>query len=161
MSNPLFTSNAEGVTRPATPDEILHAARAILARRIRRGRALGNPRHTREYLQLELAPRDHEVFAILFLDNRHRVIEFVPLFRGTVDGASVYPREVVKEALRRNAAAVILAHNHPSGVAEPSQADELITNRVREALALIDVRVLDHFVVTGDDVVSFAERGLL
>ena len=161
MSNPLFTSDAEGVTRPATADEILDAARTILARRIRRGRALGSPRVTREYLQLHLAPREHEIFAILFLDNRHRVIEFVPLFRGTVDGASVHPREVVKEALARNAAAVILAHNHPSGIAEPSAADEVITQRVREALALIDVRVLDHFIVTGDVIVSFAERGLL
>ena len=161
MSNHLFTSDATGVTRPATQDEILDAARSILSRRVRRGRALGNPRATREYLQLHLAPRDHEVFAILFLDNRHRVIEFVPLFRGTIDGASVHPREVVKEALARNAAAVILAHNHPSGVAEPSQADELITIRLRDALALVDIRILDHLVVTGDQIVSFAERGLL
>jgi len=161
MSNHLFTSDAEGVTRPATRDQILDAARAILARGVRRGHALGSPRATREYLQLHLAPREHEIFAILFLDNRHRVIEFVPLFRGTIDGASVHPREVVKEALARNAAAVILAHNHPSGVAEPSAADELITTRLRDALALVDIRVLDHLVVTGDTVVSFAERGLL
>ena len=161
MSNQLFTTDASGATHPATADEILEAARTILARRVRRGAAISNPRHTREYLRLHLAPRDHEVFAILFLDNRHRVIEFVPLFRGTIDGASVYPREVVKEALARNAAAVILAHNHPSGVAEPSQADELITTRIRDALALVDVRVLDHLVVTGNDIVSFAERGLL
>ncbi len=161
MSNNLFTSDADGVTRPATEAEILDTARAMLARRVRRGRALGNPRHTREYLRLELAPREYEVFAILFLDNRHRVIEFLPLFRGTIDGASVHPREVVKEALSRNAAAVILAHNHPSGVADPSQADEIITHRLRDALALIDVRVLDHFVVTCDSIVSFAERGLL
>jgi len=157
----IFTTNHHGALRPATPDEILDAARGILARRVRRGRALGSPRVTREYLQLHLAPREHEIFAILFLDNRHRVIEFVPLFRGTVDGASVHPREVVKEALARNAAAVILAHNHPSGVAEPSQADELITTRLRDALALVDIRVLDHLVVTGDAIVSFAERGLL
>ena len=161
MSNNLFTSDATGATRLATADEILEAARTILAHRVRRGAAISNPRHTRDYLRLHLAPHDHEIFAILFLDTRHRVIEFVPLFRGTVDGASVYPREVVKEALARNAAAVILAHNHPSGVAEPSQADELITNRIRDALALVDIRVLDHFVVTGDDIVSFAERGLL
>ena len=161
MSNELFTSDATGVTRPATADEILAAARAILARRIRRGRALTSPHQTREFLRCSLAPLDHEVFAIVFLDNRHRVIEYAPLFRGTIDGASVHPREVVKEALRRSAAAVILAHNHPSGVAEPSQADELITNRIRDALALIDVRVLDHFVITGDTIVSFAERGLL
>ena len=160
-STHLFTSDAEGVAHPATAEQILDAARAILARRVRRGASISNPRATRDYLQLRLAPSDHEVFAILFLDNRHRVIEFVPLFRGTIDGASVHPREVVKEALSRNAAAVILAHNHPSGVAEPSQADELITHRLRDALALVDVRVLDHLVVTGDAVVSFAERGLL
>ncbi len=108
MSNHLFTSDAEGVTRPATADEILDAARAILARRIRRGAAISSPRATREFLKLQLADHGHEVFAILFLDNRHRLIEFVPLFRGTIDGASVYPREVVKEALSRSAAAVII-----------------------------------------------------
>lgn len=156
-----FTTDASGATRPATTDEILEAARAILARQVRRGTALSNPRTTRDFLKLRLAGHDHEVFAVLFLDNRHRVIEFVPLFRGTIDGASVYPREVVKEALRRNAAAVILAHNHPSGVAEPSHADELITGRIRDALSLVDIRVLDHFVVTGDAIVSFSERGLL
>lgn len=157
----LFTANAQGTLRPATDDEILDAARTILASRIRRGRPLTSPRHTRDYLRLHLAQLDHELFAVLFLDNRHRVIEFAPLFRGTVDGASVHPREVVKEALARNAAAVILAHNHPSGIAEPSQADELITQRVKDALALVDIRVLDHFVVTGDAIVSFAERGVL
>ena len=157
----LFTANAEGSLRPATDEEVLDAARSILAQRVRRGRPLTSPRHTRDYLRHQLAPLEHEVFAILFLDNRHRVIEFAPLFRGTVDGASVHPREVVKEALARNAAAVILAHNHPSGIAEPSQADELITARLRDALALVDVRVLDHFVVTGDAIVSFVERGLL
>lgn len=157
----LLVADRSGRTRPATDDEILDAARSILAQRVRRGRPLTSPRHTREYLRLHLASLQHEVFAILFLDNRHRVIEFTPLFRGTVDGASVHAREVVKEALARNAAAVILAHNHPSGIAEPSQADELITARLRDALALVDVRVLDHFVVTGDAIISFAERGLL
>jgi DNA repair protein RadC len=98
---------------------------------------------------------------MLVLDNRHRLIEYVELFRGTVDGASVHPREVVKETLKRNGAAVIFAHNHPSGHAEPSQADELITRRLRDALALIDVRVLDHFIVGDDKTLSFAERGLL
>ena len=157
----LYTTSRQGSLRPATDEEILDAAREILASKVRRGRPLTSPRHTREYLRLSLASLQHEVFAILFLDNRHRVIEFAPLFRGTVDGASVHPREVVKEALARNAAAVILAHNHPSGIAEPSQADELITSRVKDALALVDIRVLDHFIVTGDAIISFAERGLL
>ena len=101
-----------------------------------------------------------EVFACLFLDNRHRVIAYEELFRGTIDGASVHPREVVKRALHFNTAAVILAHNHPSGIAEPSQADERITQRLKDALALVDIRLLDHMII-GDDVVSFAERGLL
>jgi len=125
------------------------------------GPALANPRATREFLRARLRDRDHEVFCCLFLDNRHRVICFDEVFRGTIDGASVHPREVVKLALARNAAAVILAHNHPSGIAEPSQADELITGRLREALALVDIRVLDHIVVGDGACVSFAERGLL
>jgi DNA repair protein RadC len=109
---------------------------------------------------LQLRDRPYEVFACLFLDTRHRVIAFEELFRGTIDGASVHPRELVRRALEHNAAAVILAHNHPSGVAEPSAADRQITTRLKDALALVDVRVLDHCVV-GDEIVSFAERGLL
>jgi DNA repair protein RadC len=125
------------------------------------GSALANPRATREFLRMRLRDLPHEVFAVVYLDNRHRVIGFEELFRGTIDGASVHPREVVKQALAKNAAAVILTHNHPSGLAEPSQADELITRRLKEALALVDIRVLDHLVV-GDGVCeSFAERGLL
>ena len=115
----------------------------------------------RQYVTLQLAEREHEVVACLFLDNRHRMIAFEELFRGTIDGASVHPREVVKEALAHNAAAVILAHNHPSGVAEPSGADKTITRRLIDALSLIDVRVLDHIVVGGAETVSFAERGLI
>ncbi len=125
------------------------------------GPALSNPRATREFVRMRLRDLPHEVFAILYLDNRHRVTGYEELFRGTIDGSSVHPREVVKHALARNAAAVILTHNHPSGVAEPSQADELITQRLKQALALVDIRVLDHLVV-GDGVCeSFAERGLL
>lgn len=125
------------------------------------GSALANPRATREFLRSKLRDLPHEVFCCVYLDNRHRVIAFKELFRGTIDGASVHPREVVKEALARNAAAVILVHNHPSGLAEPSQADELITRRLKEALGLVEIRVLDHLVV-GDGVCeSFAERGLL
>ncbi|PSQ91481.1 MAG: hypothetical protein BRD57_04290, partial [Proteobacteria bacterium SW_6_67_9] len=115
---------------------------------------------TRAYLRARLGERDHEIFACLFLDNRHRVIAFDELFRGTIDGASVYPREVVKAALRHNAAAVILAHNHPSGVAEPSTADARLTERLRDALGLVDIRLLDHIVVGEGEPVSLAERGL-
>jgi DNA repair protein RadC len=147
--------------REATTEEILTAARAQLARRFRKGTKLDSPRATRDYLTMNLADREHEIFAVLFLDNRHRLIALAELFRGTIDGASVHPREVVKEALTRNAAAVILAHNHPSGVSEPSQADELITRRLKDALALVDIRVLDHLIVAGAECVSFAERGLL
>ena len=154
----------EGVSggyREATFEEIMTAARQALARRVRRGTLLDSPGATRQYLTMVLGDREYESFCCLFLDNRHRLIEFVELFRGTIDGASVHPREVVKEALKRNAAALILCHPHPSGVAEPSQADELITRRLREALALVDIRVLDHLVVAGDSVVSMAELGLL
>jgi len=122
---------------------------------------LTNPQATRRYLQLQLARSPHEIFACVFLDNRHRVIGYEEMFRGTIDGASVYPREVVKAALLHNAAALVLAHNHPSGVAEPSAADRSITKRLVEALALIDIRVLDHFILAHDQTTSFAERGLL
>ena len=150
-----------GETRPATPDEILEAARLVLSHRFRRGVTLDSPAATRQYLCMKLGAREHEVFTVLLLDNRHRLIDCLELFRGTIDGASVHPREVVKEALKCNAAAVILAHNHPSGVAEPSQADELITRRIRDALAIVDIRVLDHLIVAGAETLSFAERGLI
>ena len=139
----------------------IELSRRHYAELMQMGPALANPRATREFLRARLRDRDHEVFCCLFLDNRHRVICFDEVFRGTIDGASVHPREVVKLALARNAAAVILAHNHPSGIAEPSQADELITGRLREALALVDIRVLDHIVVGDGACVSFAERGLI
>jgi DNA repair protein RadC len=114
-----------------------------------------------EYLRFTLASKEYEVFCLIFLDARHRLIGMIELFRGTVDGAQVHPREVVKESLGHNAASVILAHNHPSGVAEPSQADEMITRRVKDALAVVDIQVLDHLVVAGTNVLSFAERGLI
>jgi DNA repair protein RadC len=122
---------------------------------------LSAPRIVREFLRMRLRDLPYEVFAILYLDNRHRVICFEELFRGTIDGAHVHPREVVREALAHNAAATILVHNHPSGVSEPSQADELITRRLKEALALVDIRLLDHLIVGDASVASFAERGLL
>ncbi len=147
--------------RQARPDDVLACAQSLISQRFRAGSpVMASPMRTREFLQLKLGAREHEVFCMLALDNRHRLIEFIELFRGTVDGASVHPREVVKEALRLNAVAVILVHNHPSGVAAPSQADELITHRLKEALALVDVRVLDHLVV-GESIQSFAEAGLL
>lgn len=146
--------------RPATERELIAQAAAILESRLR-GATLSSPQATIDFLRLRLAPLEHEVFACVFLDNRHRVLGFETLFTGTIDGASVYPREVVKAVLARNAAAVIFSHNHPSGVAEPSRADEAITRRLKEALALIDVRVLDHIVVSAEGAVSFAERGLL
>jgi DNA repair protein RadC len=139
---------------------VLEIARRHLLETVKRGDPLSNPADTRNYMTMRLRHHAFEVFAALFLDNRHRVIMFEELFHGTIDGASVHPREVVKRALHHNAAAVIFAHNHPSGVAEPSAADRHITQRLKDALALIDVRVLDHIVI-GDDTVSFAERGLL
>jgi len=125
------------------------------------GPVLANPQATRDFLYMRLRDLPHEVFCVLFLDNRHRVIAFEELFRGTIDGATVHAREVVKRALAHNAAAVILSHNHPSGVAEPSQADEIITRRLKNALDLVEIRLLDHLVVGDGHCESFAERGLL
>jgi DNA repair protein RadC len=136
-------------------------ARRHLAERLERGDALENPDDTRRFVSSRLRDYPHEVFACLFLDNRHRVIAYEELFRGTINGASVHPREVTKKALAHNAAALILAHNHPSGIAEPSRADKDITQRLSQALGLVEVRVLDHLVVGDGDMVSFAERGLL
>jgi DNA repair protein RadC len=151
----------DGSSRPATAEEIIAAAREHMSRRVRRGTQLTSPKATRDYLSLKLGTLEREVFAVIFLDKRHRLISYQEMFQGTIDGASVHPREVVKEALKQNAAAVILAHPHPSGIAEPSAADEAITHRLREALALIDVRVLDHIIVAGGDTTSFAEQGLM
>ena len=131
----------------------------ILKQRHRAGRVLSSPNDTRAYLQLKLADRKAEMFGCLFLTNRHRIIEVAELFQGTIDGASVHPRVVVQKALEVNAAAVVFFHNHPSQVAEPSHADEAITRRLKDALALVDVRVLDHFVVAAGETFSFAESG--
>ena len=146
---------------PGEIDSLLDLALQVLAQRHRRGEPLTSPEASRAYLRLKIGERKFEVFACVFVENRHRIIAFEELFQGTIDGASVHPRVVVQKALENNAAAVILAHNHPSGVAEPSMADQRITERVRSALALIDVRVLDHFIVTAEDSLSFAEKGLL
>ncbi|EHZ7430971.1 DNA repair protein RadC [Vibrio cholerae] len=138
---------------------VLEMTQRYLAETLKRGDALTSPQQTKLYLSSVLRDRQREAFYILFLDNQHRVIRDEILFEGTIDAAIVYPREVVKRALHHNAAAVILAHNHPSGVAEPSQADRRITDRLRDALGLVEIRVLDHFVVGDGEVVSFAERG--
>ncbi|MBI3221632.1 MAG: DNA repair protein RadC [Nitrosomonadales bacterium] len=140
---------------------VLEMARRALQERLQRGDALNSPRAVRDYLQLLLAGRQQEIFMALFLDTQHRVIAAEELFHGTLNQTSVYPREVVKRALTLNAAAVILAHNHPSGVAEPSQSDRLLTDALKQSLGLVDVRVLDHFVVATGQVLSFAEQGLL
>lgn len=149
-----------GAAKYAQLQAVLEMGRRHLDERLRRGDALESPAQTVRYLSARLRHHPHEVFAVLFLDNRHRVIAYEELFTGTIDGASVHPREVVRRALAHNAAALIFAHNHPSGIAEPSAADAAITRRLKEALGLIDVRVLDHIVI-GDDAVSLAERGML
>lgn len=140
---------------------VLEMGRRHLSASMKTGDLLNSPELVRRYLSAQLRHQPREVFAVLFLDSQNRLITYEELFFGTIDGASVYPREVVKRALTHNAAAVILAHNHPSGVAEPSQADQRITQRLVAALELIDVRVLDHMVVGDTEVISFAERGLL
>ena len=143
----------------------IHAALELARRHLResmtRGEALTSPQATRNYLSAALRDRPHEVFCALMLDTRHRVIAFEELFSGTIDSAHVHPRVVVERALHRRAAAMIVAHNHPSGVAEPSQADLAITRRLRDALGLVDIRLLDHFIIGDGEVVSLAERGLV
>lgn len=140
---------------------IVACALGLLVQQVRASDALSSPTAVRDYLRLALADREHEVFAVVFLDTQNRVIEIVELFRGTLTQTAVYPREVVIEALKRNAAAVILAHNHPSGTPEASAADRLLTTALKNALALVDVQVLDHFIVTRAQTVSLAEKGLL
>lgn len=147
-----------GAAKYAQLQAVLEMARRHLAQHLEQGDGISHPNQATAFIHARLRDYPHEVFACLYLDNRHRVIRFEELFRGTIDGASVHPREVVKAALQHNAAAVILAHNHPSGVAEPSAADRHITDRLKSALQLVDIRLLDHLVV-GDSCVSFAERG--
>jgi DNA repair protein RadC len=150
-----------GPAKYAQLQATLEMGRRHLGESLERGKPLTDPSATRKYLLAKLRDMPHEVFACLYLDTRHRVISFEELFRGTIDGATVHPREVVRAALKHNAAALIFAHNHPSGVAEPSDADRRLTRRLADALALVDIRVLDHFVVGDGEVESFAERGWL
>jgi DNA repair protein RadC len=150
-----------GAAKYAQLQAVLEMSRRYLQEALQRGEGLTSPQLTRRYLLSCMRDRQREQFSCLLLDSQHRVISFETLFYGTIDAAAVYPREVVICCLRHNAAAVILAHNHPSGVAEPSQADQHITRRLVDALAMVDIRVLDHFVVGDGEVVSFAERGLI
>ena len=157
----IYAAAGLGPARYAVLQASLELARRHYRELMMSRSALEDHRAMRDFVWMRLRDLQHEIFGCLFLDNRHRVIAFEELFRGTIDGANVHPREVVKQALARNAAAVILVHNHPSGLAEPSQADEHLTRRLREALALVDIRVLDHLVVGDEGCESFAERGLL
>lgn len=142
-------------------ESLVRRALAALDAQLRSVTPLTSPQAVRDYLRLRLVSLEHEVFAVLFLDAQNRLIAYEELFRGTLTQTSVYPREIVKAALKHNAAGLILAHNHPSGVAEPSLQDQALTRTLAEALALVDVRVMDHFVVAGGGTVSFAERGLI
>ena len=157
----LLVRDAHGRYLPASADDILEAARQVIDQKMQRGTLFDSPVTVKTYLCTKLSGFDHEVFAVLFLDSRHRLIDYMEMFRGTIDGATVHPREVVKEALRCNAAALILSHNHPSGSPEPSAADRALTARLKQALDLVDVRVVDHVIVAGSTTASFAERGLL
>ncbi|HEY8067623.1 MAG TPA: DNA repair protein RadC [Burkholderiales bacterium] len=150
-----------GPAKAAQLAAVMEVARRCLKEDLRSGSALTSPGAVRDYLRLAIAEREHEVFVCLWLDARHRVISCDELFRGTLTQTSVYPREIVKAGLKANAAAVIFAHNHPSGAAQPSQADELLTRNLKEALALVEIKVLDHFIVASHQALSFAERGLL
>lgn len=147
--------------RPLTEDQIIKAAKTLLKRRFKKGFVFQSPDVARPYLVSQYAELDYEVFVCLFLNNQNELISSEEMFRGTIDGASIYPREVVKRALELNAAAVIFAHNHPSGVVVPSMADQSITEKLKNALNLVDIQVLDHFIVGGAWTYSFAEHGLL
>jgi DNA repair protein RadC len=150
-----------GPAKTAQFTAAIELARRALQEKMKENAALTSPGEVRDYLRLALSRREEEAFVCIWLDAQHKVIEINEAFKGTLTQTSVYPREIVKAALARNAAAVIFAHNHPSGVAQPSQADELLTRNLKDALALVDVKVLDHFIVTGNQAISFAERGWL
>lgn len=147
--------------KAASADEVLSVARAVVGQRMCRGASFQDPATSRAFFRDKLAGLLHEVFAVAFLDTRHRLIEYAELFQGSIDGAEVHPREVVRHAIRCNAAAVVIAHNHPSGSPDPSAADKAVTGRLKQALSLVDVRLLDHVIVGGLQTVSLAERGWL
>jgi len=160
-SSSLMVRDATGAYRPAGADEVLAAAQCVLAGRVRGTCVLDSPAVVRDFLRARLATLPYEVFAVVHLDAQHAVLDYVEMFRGTVAQTSVYPREVVKEALARNSSALVLVHCHPSGCAEPSRADEQLTRVLKQAAALVDVRVLDHLIVAGASIASMAERGLV
>lgn len=166
MGNDLYLNSNENTETEKLPEniseeDVLYWAEKIVTKRFTRSNYLTSPDATRAFLQIILAKEHRELFIVIFLDNQNGVLGYETLFQGTIDGAAIYPREIVKAVLENNSASVILAHNHPSGTATPSEADKRITSRVVNALETIDVRVLDHLVVGGIDVISFAERGLL
>lgn len=160
-SNSSIGSSLEKIPENISEEDVLYWAEKIVTKRFTRSNYLTSPDLTREFLQIILAKENRELFIVIFLDNQNGVLGYEILFQGTIDAAAVYPREIVKAVLVNNAAAVILAHNHPSGLPEPSFADQKITDRVIKALETIDVKVLDHLVVGGTETVSFAERGLI
>ena len=157
----LLVREQTGSYRPAQFDEVLQVAQKMLAQRVRGSDALSSPQDVRDFLAVRLGSLEHEVFAVLHLDAANRIIDYVEMFRGTLTQTSVYPREVLKDAMQRNSAALVLVHNHPSGLGTPSRADEMLTKTVKTTLALVDVRVIDHMIVAGHNVVSMAELGLL
>ena len=160
-SNALLVREARGRYRVASSDEVLRRARVLLSHRVRRGVELRSPQAVKEFLRFQIGTLEHEVFTVVYLDAKLHLLAIKELFRGSLTHTTVYPREVLKEALALNAAMAILAHNHPSGDAEPSTTDDALTRSLKAALAVVDITVLDHLVVTGDVVFSYAERGLL
>lgn len=157
----LFVRDRRRRYQPAAAEDIMAAARSIVEKRVQRGASFQDPAASCSYFSERLAGYEREVFAAVFLDTRHRLIEYEELFHGSIDGAEVHPREVVRHALRCNAAALIVAHNHPSGVVEPSAADRAVTARLKQALALVDIRLLDHIIVGGQQVLSMGAQGLV
>ena len=155
----LYVKSATRYYKVASDDEVLEAARAVVGQRMQRGAAFSDPQTAKTFFRDKLGGLEREVFALVCLDTRHRFIEYAELFQGTIDGAEVHPREVVRSAIRCNAAAVIVAHNHPSGSSEPSAADRAVTVRLKQALALVDVRLLDHIIVGGHKTLSLAAHG--
>ncbi len=147
-------------TRPVNAEDILSMAKKLIQRKYQRGRVITSPGAAAEFLPIKLAEQEHESFWVMFLSNQHRILAFEEMFRGTVDQSAVYPREVLKRALQLNAVALIFAHNHPSGCTEPSQADISMTDKLKQALQLVDITVLDHFIVAGEVTVSMSEQGL-